>query len=153
MWGFPLNARIEGDSVRLITQLIEIIEGHAPFFEGILSCSDGSIIGIPRPPDLAGLAQMITGLPQEERPRRERGVPGLGMKNGTRSGPEKVPSGHQRTAAGGAGRRIDESMPESDATPGDFINTGSPDDMVDRGTRVQPGVGARVTAPVVRKHK
>ena len=29
MWGFPLNARIEGDSVRLISQLIEIIEGHA----------------------------------------------------------------------------------------------------------------------------
>jgi len=29
MWGFPLNARIEGDSVRLITQLIEIIEAHA----------------------------------------------------------------------------------------------------------------------------
>jgi acetolactate synthase-1/2/3 large subunit len=26
MWGFPLNARIEGDSVRLIAQLIEIIE-------------------------------------------------------------------------------------------------------------------------------
>jgi acetolactate synthase-1/2/3 large subunit len=29
MWGFPLNARIEGDSVRLITQLIEIIESSA----------------------------------------------------------------------------------------------------------------------------
>ena len=29
MWGFPLNARIEGDSVRLITQLIEIIEASA----------------------------------------------------------------------------------------------------------------------------
>ena len=29
MWGFPLNARIEGDSVRLISQLIEIIEAHA----------------------------------------------------------------------------------------------------------------------------
>jgi acetolactate synthase I/II/III large subunit len=29
MWGFPLNARIEGDSVRLIGQLIEIIEGSA----------------------------------------------------------------------------------------------------------------------------
>ncbi|MSP36109.1 MAG: thiamine pyrophosphate-requiring protein [Limnohabitans sp.] len=29
MWGFPLNARIEGDSVRLIAQLIEIIEGSA----------------------------------------------------------------------------------------------------------------------------
>ena len=29
MWGFALNARIEGDSVRLITQLIEIIEGNA----------------------------------------------------------------------------------------------------------------------------
>ena len=29
MWGFHLNARIEGDSVRLITQLIEIIEGSA----------------------------------------------------------------------------------------------------------------------------
>ncbi len=29
MWGFPLNARIEGDSVRLIKQLIEIIESSA----------------------------------------------------------------------------------------------------------------------------
>ena len=29
MWGFPLNARIEGDSVRLIAQLIEIIESSA----------------------------------------------------------------------------------------------------------------------------
>jgi acetolactate synthase-1/2/3 large subunit len=29
MWGFPLNARIEGDSVRLIAQLIEIIEASA----------------------------------------------------------------------------------------------------------------------------
>jgi len=29
MWGFPLNARIEGDSVRLIVQLIEIIESSA----------------------------------------------------------------------------------------------------------------------------
>ena len=29
MWGFALNARIEGDSVRLITQLIEIIESSA----------------------------------------------------------------------------------------------------------------------------
>ena len=29
MWGFPLNARIEGDSVRLIGQLIEIIEANA----------------------------------------------------------------------------------------------------------------------------
>ena len=29
MWGFPLNARIEGDSVRLIAQLIEIIENSA----------------------------------------------------------------------------------------------------------------------------
>lgn len=29
MWGFPLNARIEGDSVRLIKQLIEIIEASA----------------------------------------------------------------------------------------------------------------------------
>ncbi len=29
MWGFALNARIEGDSVRLIAQLIEIIEGSA----------------------------------------------------------------------------------------------------------------------------
>ena len=29
MWGFPLNARIEGDSARLIAQLIEIIEGSA----------------------------------------------------------------------------------------------------------------------------
>jgi acetolactate synthase-1/2/3 large subunit len=29
MWGFSLNARIEGDSVRLISQLIEIIEAHA----------------------------------------------------------------------------------------------------------------------------
>jgi acetolactate synthase I/II/III large subunit len=29
MWGFPLNARIEGDSARLITQLIEIIESSA----------------------------------------------------------------------------------------------------------------------------
>jgi acetolactate synthase-1/2/3 large subunit len=29
MWGFPLNARFEGDSVRLITQLIEIIESSA----------------------------------------------------------------------------------------------------------------------------
>jgi acetolactate synthase-1/2/3 large subunit len=29
MWGFPLNARIEGDSVRLIAQLIEIIEANA----------------------------------------------------------------------------------------------------------------------------
>ena len=29
MWGFPLNARIEGDSVRLIKQLIEIIESIA----------------------------------------------------------------------------------------------------------------------------
>jgi acetolactate synthase-1/2/3 large subunit len=29
MWGFPLNARIEGDSARLIAQLIEIIESSA----------------------------------------------------------------------------------------------------------------------------
>jgi acetolactate synthase-1/2/3 large subunit len=29
MWGFPLNARIEGDSIRLIAQLIEIIESSA----------------------------------------------------------------------------------------------------------------------------
>jgi acetolactate synthase-1/2/3 large subunit len=29
MWGFALNARIEGDSVRLITQLIEVIESSA----------------------------------------------------------------------------------------------------------------------------
>lgn len=29
MWGFPLNARIEGDSVRLIAQFIEIIESSA----------------------------------------------------------------------------------------------------------------------------
>ena len=29
MWGFPLNARIEGDSVRLIKQLIEVIESTA----------------------------------------------------------------------------------------------------------------------------
>jgi acetolactate synthase-1/2/3 large subunit len=29
MWGFPLNARIEGDSIRLIVQLIEIIESSA----------------------------------------------------------------------------------------------------------------------------
>ena len=29
MWGFPLNARIEGDSVRLIAQWIEIIESSA----------------------------------------------------------------------------------------------------------------------------
>jgi acetolactate synthase-1/2/3 large subunit len=29
MWGFALNARIEGDSVRLIAQLIEIIESSA----------------------------------------------------------------------------------------------------------------------------
>jgi len=29
MWGFPLNARIEGNSVRLIKQLIEIIEASA----------------------------------------------------------------------------------------------------------------------------
>jgi len=29
MWGFPLNARIEGDSVRLIAQLIQIIEASA----------------------------------------------------------------------------------------------------------------------------
>ena len=29
MWGFPLNARIEGDSVRLLTQLIELIEQTA----------------------------------------------------------------------------------------------------------------------------
>lgn len=29
MWGFPLNARIEGDSVRLLTQLIDLIEQTA----------------------------------------------------------------------------------------------------------------------------
>ena len=29
MWGFALNARIEGDSVRLLTQLIEVIESSA----------------------------------------------------------------------------------------------------------------------------
>ena len=29
MWGFPLHARIEGDSVRLLTQLIELIEQTA----------------------------------------------------------------------------------------------------------------------------
>lgn len=29
MWGFALNTRIEGDSVRLITQLIEVIESSA----------------------------------------------------------------------------------------------------------------------------
>jgi acetolactate synthase-1/2/3 large subunit len=29
MWGFPLNARIEGDSNRLLAQLIEAIEAHA----------------------------------------------------------------------------------------------------------------------------
>ena len=29
MWGFPLNARIEGDSVRLLTQLIDFIEQTA----------------------------------------------------------------------------------------------------------------------------
>ncbi len=29
MWGFPLNARIEGDSVRLLTQLIEAIQANA----------------------------------------------------------------------------------------------------------------------------
>ena len=36
MWGFPLNARIEGDSVRLLTQLIECIEETAtPSFKAM----------------------------------------------------------------------------------------------------------------------
>ena len=38
MWGFALNARIEGDSVRLLTQLIEIIEDTAtPSFKAMAS--------------------------------------------------------------------------------------------------------------------
>jgi acetolactate synthase-1/2/3 large subunit len=38
MWGFPLNARIEGDSVRLLTQLIECIEQTAtPAFKAMAS--------------------------------------------------------------------------------------------------------------------
>ena len=38
MWGFPLNARIEGDSVRLLTQLIECIEETAtPSFKAMAS--------------------------------------------------------------------------------------------------------------------
>ena len=38
MWGFPLNARIEGDSVRLLTQLIECIEETAtPSFKNMAS--------------------------------------------------------------------------------------------------------------------
>ena len=38
MWGFPLNARIEGDSVRLLTQLIECIEETAtPAFKAMAS--------------------------------------------------------------------------------------------------------------------
>jgi len=38
MWGFPLNARIEGDSVRLLTQLIECIEETAtPTFKAMAS--------------------------------------------------------------------------------------------------------------------
>ena len=38
MWGFPLNARIEGDSVRLLSQLIECIEETAiPSFKAIAS--------------------------------------------------------------------------------------------------------------------
>ena len=38
MWGFPLNARIEGDSVRLLTQLIECIEVTAtPSFKAMAS--------------------------------------------------------------------------------------------------------------------
>jgi acetolactate synthase-1/2/3 large subunit len=38
MWGFPLNARIEGDSVRLLTQLIDLIEQTAtPAFKALAS--------------------------------------------------------------------------------------------------------------------
>ena len=38
MWGFPLNARIEGDSVRLLMQLIECIEQTAtPAFKAMAS--------------------------------------------------------------------------------------------------------------------
>jgi acetolactate synthase-1/2/3 large subunit len=44
MWGFALNARIEGDSVKLLTQLIAAIEKNATAKTQIDRTEDLSII-------------------------------------------------------------------------------------------------------------
>ena len=100
-------------------------------------------------PDLVRLADVIAGVAQHQRVRRDGGVPFGSLQNRAHAGAEKILAGKQRTAARRARRRGDEGVLEQHPLLSDSVERRRLDDGVRAGTAIDLRVGAGVLAPVV----
>ena len=129
--------------------LREAVEHPTAFFIGIFTGTVWRVRGRTRSPDLVRLADVIAGVAQHQRVRRDGGIPLGPLQNRAHAGAEKILAGEQRTAARRARRRGDEGVLEQHPLLSDSVERRRLDDGVRAGTAIDLRVGAGVLAPVV----
>lgn len=133
--------------------LREAVEDPTAFFIGIFTGTVWRVHGRTRSPNLVRLADVIAGVAQHQRVRRNGGVPLGPLQNRAHAGAEKILAGKQRTAARRARRRGDEGMLEQNALIRNAIERRRLDDRVWAGAGFHLGVRTGVLAPVIGKGK
>jgi len=133
--------------------LREAVEHPTAFFIGIFTGTVWRVRGRTRSPDLVRLTDVIAGVAQHQRVRRDGGVPLAPLQNRAHAGAEKILAGEQRTAARCARRRGDEGVLEQHPVVSDAVERRRLDDRVWAKAGFHLGVRTGVLAPVIGKSK
>ena len=129
------------------------VEAAPGRLELVLATSIRRIVGVAGAPDLVGLAEVIAGVTQQKRIRRDRRIPDGATQDGAAARAPEVLAGQQGAAAWGAGRSRDKRAAEQRALARHPVDIRRPSakQIIDGARAIQLGIAPRVPAPVIGK--
>src|SRR5690606_13799894 len=94
-------------------------------------------------------SDVISGLLQQQRIRRNLRIPDGTLQNGSTSRAPKILPRKERTATGSAGRGVHKRIPKQDTFPSQAVEVRRPYHVIDPSRTVDLGIDVCLTSPVV----